>query len=90
MCICHLIVFIIYYLLLVVVRLFCSLFDFHLFFIQLLFSFDSLLFIVHCSKEKDSILILDHVPGISIPFNPLYVKFNQLLYKNTLTIYASQ
>jgi hypothetical protein len=42
-----------------------------------------LLFIVHCSllKEKDSILILDCIPGILIP---LYVKYLFII------IYASQ
>jgi hypothetical protein len=52
---------------------FVQLFDFHLFFVRLLFSFDSFAF--HCSsfKEKDSILILDCIPGILI-----------LLYKNLL------
>jgi hypothetical protein len=69
----QLIVFIIYYccsLFIVVVHLFCSLFDLHSFFCStsiLCFSF-----VVHCSKEKDSILILDCSPGISIP---LYVKY---------------
>jgi hypothetical protein len=45
-----------------IVHLFCSLLDFHLFFVRLLF-------IIRCSKEKDSILILDCIPGILIPFN---------------------
>jgi hypothetical protein len=40
------------------------------------------LFVVHCSKEKDSILILDCTPGILILLYPLY--------KKTITIYASQ
>jgi hypothetical protein len=57
--------------------LFCSLFDFsftfcstfHLPFVRLLFSFNSFAF--HCSlfvvqKKKDSILILDFIPGFSI------------------------
>ncbi len=64
---CQLIVFFIYYC--------CSLFshchsvilivvfDFHSFFVQLF------CFIVHCSKEKDSSLTLDCIPGILIPFN---------------------
>jgi hypothetical protein len=76
LCMCQLIVFIIYYcclLFIVVVHLFCSLFDLHLFFVRHLFFqfFAFHLFVVHCSKEKDSILILDCIPGISIP---LYVK----------------
>jgi hypothetical protein len=52
---------------------------------RLLFSFDSLLFIhplFIVQKGKDSILILDSIPGISILLYPLY--------KNTITIYASQ
>ncbi len=52
---------------------------------RLLFSFDSLLFIHSLfivQKGKDSILILDSIPGISILLYPLY--------KNTITIYASQ
>jgi hypothetical protein len=56
----------------IVVHLFCSLFDFSF---TLLFDFVRFrsssipllsLFIVHCSKEKNSILILDCIPGISI------------------------
>jgi hypothetical protein len=58
------------------------------FFIQFfvrLFCFS--LFIVHSAKEKDSILILDCIPGILIPLYkkyPLYVKYLFII------IYASQ
>jgi hypothetical protein len=52
----------------IVVRLFCSLFDFS---VHLLFDFGSnsiLCFSLFCClKEKDSILILDCIPGILIP-----------------------
>jgi hypothetical protein len=54
----------------IVVRLLCLLFDF-LFILS--FDFCSHLILCfslfHCSKEKDSILILDCIPGISIPLN---------------------
>jgi hypothetical protein len=79
MCQLHRVVFII------VVSLFCLLFDFP---IHLLFDFCFIrffcfsLFIVCCSKEKYSILTLDCIPGISI-----------LLYhctRSTIIIYASQ
>jgi hypothetical protein len=57
--------------------LFCVLFDFSVHsFVQLLFSFESLLFIYslfHCTKEKDSILILDSIPGISILLHVKYL-----------------
>ncbi len=69
-CACaSLIVFVIYYfclLFIVIVHLFCSLFYSH----RSLFEF---CFIVRCSKEKNSILILNCILGISIP-----------LYKNLL------
>jgi hypothetical protein len=69
----------------VVVHLFCSLFDFPFPRFCLSYSSSILLFssfFVHCSKEKsfNSILILDCVPGISIPL---------FLFKYTI-IYASQ
>ncbi len=65
----------------IVVHLFCSLFDFRSLFCSTFVSFDSYAFhsfVVHCSKEKDSILILDCIPGILIP---LYEKY--LLYHCT-------
>jgi hypothetical protein len=58
----------------VIIHLFCSLFDLHSFSVRLLFHYS--LF-----KRKGSFLILDHISGISIL---LY-----LLYKNTITNYAS-
>ncbi len=53
----------------VIIHLFCSLFNFS--FAQLFYFCSTLIlllsfFIVHCSKKKDSILTLDCVPGISI------------------------
>jgi hypothetical protein len=81
MSMCQLIVFVIYYLLLVI---YCYR-SFILFIVQSSFFLCSTL-LFHCSlfivQRKDSFLILDHIPGISIL---LY-----LLYKNTITIYASQ
>ncbi len=69
----------------IVVQFILLLFDF---FIRLLFDFcfHSILLLLYCSlfivkKKKDSILILDCIPGISIP---LYVKY---LFS---IIYASQ
>ncbi len=52
----------------IVVHLFFPLFDFYSFCFRFC-SFSILLlslFVVHCSKEKSSVLILDSVPGISI------------------------
>ncbi len=61
-------------------------------FVRLLFLFDSLLAFIHASlfKRKDSIVILDCIPGISIllyknPFNHC-----TCCTRNTITIYANQ
>jgi hypothetical protein len=66
MCLWQLVIFVIYYccsLFIVIIHLFCSLFDSHSFFVQLF------CFIVHCSKEKIRSLTLGCIPGILIPFN---------------------
>jgi hypothetical protein len=58
----------------IVVRLFVHCSTFIHSFVRLFVLFDSFAFhsfVVHCSKEKDSILILDCIPSLSIP---LYVK----------------
>ncbi len=58
-----------------VVSLFCLLFDFHSFFCSTFVLIRFFCFsFIHCSKEKDSVLPVVH----------------EVLYKNTITIYASQ